>query len=101
MTSSSLTKAASIILYNVKKSCVLLLKRSKKASFFPSNLVFPGGIVDSNDVDNKFTALRELYEETGILLTSEENITSSLSLPNEIFKNPKNLTIYITNFIII
>ena len=59
---------------------ILLMRRSQKASFFPSAWVFPGGRVDDDDkkvpcyghidglVENEFAvaAIRETFEEAGI-----------------------------------
>jgi recombination protein RecT len=47
---------------------VLMTQRSAKASFAPSMYVFPGGVQDADDPCLKHTALREAFEEVGILL---------------------------------
>ena len=47
---------------------VLMLKRSPRLNSFASFHVFPGGVVDKADGGLVMTALRELFEETGILL---------------------------------
>jgi 8-oxo-dGTP pyrophosphatase MutT (NUDIX family) len=51
---------------------VYLLRRHRKASFMASSFVFPGGIADEGETDPRATAARELFEESGILLTAEE-----------------------------
>ncbi|CAB3407720.1 unnamed protein product [Caenorhabditis bovis] len=66
-------EASSIVLANAKTRKILMLKRGGTATFMPNSMVFPGGVVD--DVDKKLgdsyriCALRELFEESGILLT--------------------------------
>lgn len=78
-----------------------MLKRGNKAPFMPNSYVFPGGILESSDFDfpknktnyellesnqkrlnseafkNDFflriAAIRELFEETGLLLIFNEN----------------------------
>ncbi|CAB3409454.1 unnamed protein product [Caenorhabditis bovis] len=68
-------EASSIVLANVKTRKILMLKRGSTAKFMPNSMVFPGGVVE--DVDKKLgdpsriCALRELFEESGILLTKD------------------------------
>jgi recombination protein RecT len=62
---------------------VLMTQRSAKASFAPSMYVFPGGVQDADDASLKHTALREAFEEVGILLaegTSSEGLSRSENL---------------------
>lgn len=91
-TQAFLKRSASILL--IKNSSrglkVLMMKRSHHLAFAPGALVFPGGCVDisdtkkylwspsiiegitrgrQNDIMFRIAALRELWEETGILLT--------------------------------
>ena len=42
-----------------------------------SSYVFPGGIADEGETDPRTTAIRELFEESGILFTAEETDASS------------------------
>jgi 8-oxo-dGTP pyrophosphatase MutT (NUDIX family) len=49
---------------------VFLLKRHRKASFMSSAFVFPGGKVDPDDGSAEVAAVRELFEEAGVLLTT-------------------------------
>jgi 8-oxo-dGTP pyrophosphatase MutT (NUDIX family) len=57
---------------------VLLLKRSAEARFMPNVWVFPGGAVDVADGEGeagyRACALRELSEEAGIELSTEEEL---------------------------
>ena len=52
---------------------VLMVKRSPRLKSFASFQVFPGGVEDSADASLSETALRELFEETGILLGERED----------------------------
>jgi 8-oxo-dGTP pyrophosphatase MutT (NUDIX family) len=57
---------------------VLLLKRSGEARFMPNVWVFPGGSVDPGDGEgeegHRSCAVRELAEETAIVLPPEEEL---------------------------
>jgi 8-oxo-dGTP pyrophosphatase MutT (NUDIX family) len=48
---------------------VLLLRRHRRASFMANSFVFPGGRVDADDPSPEAAAVRELFEEAGVLLT--------------------------------
>jgi len=81
---------------------ILFIERSKKSSFMPSRYVFPGGVIDSSDRNFKVStnlttihvpnspdchavrvgALREVFEETGILLAYEPNGRSPPNITN-------------------
>ena len=70
---------------------VLLLKRHRSAGFVPGAYVFPGGRTDAADADARlaanatvpergnvtaeywFGAIREVFEETGVLLAQDKN----------------------------
>ena len=48
---------------------LLLVRRKRAASFMGSACVFPGGVIEDCDKgDMRFTAARELFEESGILI---------------------------------
>jgi 8-oxo-dGTP pyrophosphatase MutT (NUDIX family) len=50
---------------------VFLLRRHRGASFMSSAFVFPGGAADPGDGDPRVTAARELFEEAGVLLSTQ------------------------------
>ena len=47
---------------------VLLLKRGAGAHFLPNTTVFPGGVCEEADASSRVAALRETFEESGLLL---------------------------------
>lgn len=49
---------------------VFLLRRHRGASFMASSYVFPGGVSESNE-DARTTAVRELFEEAGVLFAKD------------------------------
>lgn len=53
------------------EGCIAVLKRNKDEIFAPDKWGFPSGKMKDDDLDIKHTVFRELYEETGILLTSD------------------------------
>jgi 8-oxo-dGTP pyrophosphatase MutT (NUDIX family) len=73
---SSLTakKAAVMMLFYPKESetHLVLIKRNAYPGVHSSQIAFPGGKVDPEDVDFRQTALRETFEEIGI---SEDKIS--------------------------
>ena len=64
-----LTPAAVLVLLYPKDGIyhVLLHKRTKMVAHHKMEIAFPGGVQDGYDVDYEATALRETYEEMGIL----------------------------------
>ncbi|CAD6184167.1 unnamed protein product [Caenorhabditis auriculariae] len=73
--------ASSIILLSKKTNRILMMKRGSTAKFMPNALVFPGGVVDKSDqlsgTPERTCALRELFEETGILFKASGKFESA------------------------
>ena len=82
---SALREASSVILLRRAKPVgfeVFMLRRQKKASFMASAFVFPGGGAES-DEDARTAAVRELFEEAGVLLAGTEEATlGDISAPD-------------------
>lgn len=57
---------------------VLLLRRADTLGSHPGQVAFPGGAADPTDVDPVDTALREAFEETGVL---REGVRPLAALP--------------------
>ncbi|CAD5217580.1 unnamed protein product [Bursaphelenchus xylophilus] len=93
-------RSASVVLINQSLRHILMMKRGPTAKFMPNSMVFPGGILedpydlkfdknltnfcpakDANisveeDLGFRICALRELFEEAGILLRENEVVTN-------------------------
>ncbi|KIY71170.1 hypothetical protein CYLTODRAFT_419026 [Cylindrobasidium torrendii FP15055 ss-10] len=78
-----LTPSASLVVLNANNE-VLLVQRHSKASAFADVHVFPGGIYDGEqDNDSlRMTALRETFEETGLLLAAPPGALDTNTLLN-------------------
>lgn len=63
---SSLRTAASLVLIAPTSHVLFMLRPA--AGSFPSTHVFPGGTSETSDPSLSYTAFRETYEETGLLL---------------------------------
>lgn len=73
MTATPLREASSVILLRRAKPTgfeVFLLRRHRNASFMASAYVFPGGAAEVNE-DARTAAVRELFEESGVLLAQD------------------------------
>uniref|UniRef100_A0A914MZZ1 Nudix hydrolase domain-containing protein n=2 Tax=Meloidogyne incognita group TaxID=654580 RepID=A0A914MZZ1_MELIC len=107
ITTNCWIRSASVILLNIKQNKMLILQRGSTAKFMPNSFVFPGGIVDpldfkfpiektnfdkliknqnskinlglKNDFYLRICAIREMFEESGILaITDKEGNKSKL-----------------------
>ncbi len=62
----------------VDTSSLILIRRATHSIHHAGEMALPGGIVEPTDVDLRATALREAYEEIG-LLHHQVNVVGSLS----------------------
>jgi 8-oxo-dGTP pyrophosphatase MutT (NUDIX family) len=65
------TPAATIVLLRERPGGLvetLLMRRHKKSGFMSDAFVFPGGKIDPGDANAEVAAVRELFEEAGVLL---------------------------------
>lgn len=65
----TLTPASVLLLLypDIDEMCVLLTKRTSKVEHHKGEISFPGGAWDPDDAGSKETALRETYEELGVV----------------------------------
>ncbi|ODV90800.1 hypothetical protein CANCADRAFT_2526 [Tortispora caseinolytica NRRL Y-17796] len=63
-----ITLSSSLVLLDKQKR-ILLVSRPSSGTYALA-CVFPGGATDPEDLDSEYTALRETYEETGIMISS-------------------------------
>lgn len=66
-------KAAVLSLFfpnNKNETCFLLTQRASYKGIHSSQISFPGGKIEKNDTNLQETALRETFEEVGVLQTS-------------------------------
>uniref|UniRef100_A0A1I7XDB9 Nudix hydrolase domain-containing protein n=1 Tax=Heterorhabditis bacteriophora TaxID=37862 RepID=A0A1I7XDB9_HETBA len=75
MTSVAWKSASSVIVLSRSTGRVLMMRRGPEAKFMPNAFVFPGGVTTKSDEEigppTKVSALRELFEETGLLVTNK------------------------------
>jgi len=72
VTAIPLPAATTVLLRERGTLEVFLLKRHKASGFMANAYVFPGGKVDPDDGRPEIAALRELFEEAGVLLVDED-----------------------------
>ena len=56
-----------------------MVRRGKRAAFMADAFVFPGGRVDDDDASVAFAAVREAFEEAGVLLAVSSDGASALT----------------------
>lgn len=82
-------KAAVLILFypdNNQKTCVLLTKRASYKGTHSSQISFPGGKKEAQDIDLKATALRESNEEVGVYNVEVLKQMTAIYIPPSNFK---------------
>lgn len=75
----SIRSSASLVIVTPTSHILYMLRPQKGA--FPSMHVFPGGALDDTDPSLEYCALRETYEETGILIAPNHEMEPKL--PNK------------------
>ncbi|TFK22791.1 hypothetical protein FA15DRAFT_671124 [Coprinopsis marcescibilis] len=70
--------SASLVIVNDRNE-VLLVQRNPKATAFGGFHVFPGGNYDQQDRTLAITAIRETFEESGLLLASSTDASKSVA----------------------
>jgi 8-oxo-dGTP pyrophosphatase MutT (NUDIX family) len=75
--------AASVILMRphslTGEAEIFLLRRHSRSGFMASAFVFPGGVVEPEDRELREAAVRELFEEAGVLLAGRPVSTATLN----------------------
>ncbi|ANB14057.1 hypothetical protein AWJ20_5013 [Sugiyamaella lignohabitans] len=71
--SSTVRASASLVVVSPCNSILFMLRPSKGT--FPKTHVFPGGALDESDISLEYCAVRETYEETGLLILPQKDLT--------------------------
>jgi len=79
--------SASLVVVNDRNE-ILLVHRSPKATSFSGMHVFPGGNSDAQDASHEMTAIRETFEETGLLFATSD-LTSPSALSDDILDSAR------------
>jgi glyoxylase-like metal-dependent hydrolase (beta-lactamase superfamily II)/8-oxo-dGTP pyrophosphatase MutT (NUDIX family) len=80
---STIAEAAGVLLAREPASPeVFLVRRAEHLRFFGGFWAFPGGRVNPDDTDRRTTAVRELFEETGVLLARRADGSFPTSSPD-------------------
>jgi len=68
--------AASVALFDRTRQAFLLIERGNEP--YAGRLAFPGGFIEAGEEDIKQTAMRELFEETGVDVNVEDLVQIDL-----------------------
>jgi 8-oxo-dGTP pyrophosphatase MutT (NUDIX family) len=82
MSTRAIIPAATVVLLREEASAgveVFLLRRHRASSFMSNAYVFPGGKIDAADGGAQVAAVRELFEEAGVLLAEPLPPTETLA----------------------
>ncbi|KIY50753.1 hypothetical protein FISHEDRAFT_71077 [Fistulina hepatica ATCC 64428] len=81
--------SASLVIVNERNE-ILLVQRNPKSRFFAGVHVFPGGNFEAEQDDSRaMTAIRETFEESGLLIASAQFPASSKELSVSVLENAR------------